>query len=106
MNVVFHHTTDEPAMHDRVCNNIANLLDDDTVSVANVVLVANSGGLTLLRTGSPQAERIAALAARGVTFRQCRNTLRAAGVDESVLLDDTEIVSSGVGHVVQLQADG
>ncbi len=86
MNLAFHHTTDERTMHERVCRNIENLLDDDTVPVGHVVLVASSGGLALLKKPSPAAENIGMLIARAVSVRQRRNTLGSQGADESVRL--------------------
>ena len=106
MDVVFHHSNDDPARHTRVCNNIENLLDDETVATERVVLVANSGGLGLLRADSPCRSQIASLADRGVRFAQCRNTLVGTDTDAADLLDDVEVVPSGVGELARLQAAG
>ncbi|WP_255152775.1 DsrE family protein [Halorarius halobius] len=106
MNVVFHHSNDDPELHDRVVGNIANLLDDETIDLDAVALVANSGGLTLLLEDSPQRERVAELQQRGVQFKQCRNTIKGTSVTEADLIDGVELVSSGVGELSRLQADG
>lgn len=58
MNVVFHHTEDDPDLHARVTGNIENLLDDETVATDEVALVANGGGIALLTEDSPQREAI------------------------------------------------
>jgi len=106
MDVVFHHSNDDPTLHTRVCNNIENLLDDETVEADQVVLVANSGGLGLLTADSAHRTRIAALADRGVRFVQCRNTLVGTDTAEGDLLDGVEVVPSGVGELARLQAAG
>lgn len=50
MKVVFHHT--EAELHSQVIRNIENLLDDETIDIEAVALVANSGGLGLLTENS------------------------------------------------------
>lgn len=53
MRTVFHHSNDTPELHTRVVDNILDLLDNETVDVDTVALVANSGGLQLLTADSP-----------------------------------------------------
>jgi intracellular sulfur oxidation DsrE/DsrF family protein len=106
MKAVFHHSTDHPALHDRVVGNIENLLDDETIDLDAVALVANSGGLDLLFADSPQRDRVVDLQERGVVFKQCSNTITGTEIDESDLVDGVELVSSGVGELTRLQADG
>ncbi|MFB6114090.1 MAG: DsrE family protein [Halodesulfurarchaeum sp.] len=106
MKVVFHHSNDDPALHDRVVGNIANLLDDETITIDAVALVANSGGLDLLLEDSPERDRVIELQQRGVQFKQCSNTIEGTSVTASDLIDGVELVSSGVGELARLQADG
>lgn len=106
MNVVFHHSNDDPDLHDRVTNNVANLLDDATVETDEVTLVANSGGLQLLVADSPQREAVETLQERGVVFKQCRNTFAGTEVGEADLIDGVEVVPSGVGELARLQEAG
>lgn len=56
MKAVFPVASGDPAVHDRVVGNVENLLDDDTVALDAVELVANSGGLGLLLADSLQCE--------------------------------------------------
>ncbi|SDM80644.1 hypothetical protein SAMN04487949_2652 [Halogranum gelatinilyticum] len=93
-------------MHTRVVNNVANLLDDETVDLESVALVANSGGLGLLLDDSERRERVEELQERGVVFKQCANTLVGTDIDESNLVDGVELVSSGVGELTRLQDAG
>lgn len=106
MKAVFHHSNDDPALHDRVVGNVANLLDDETIDLDAVALVANSGGLELLRDESAQRERVRALHERGVEFKQCRNTIAGTDTTEADLVDGVELVPSGVGELTRLQDDG
>ena len=106
MNVVFHHTNDDPELHARVTGNIENLLEDETVETDDVALVSNGGGIALLTGDSPQHAAIEELQERGVTFKQCSNTLTGIDIDESDLIDGVELVSSGVGEVARLEAAG
>ncbi|WP_458189193.1 DsrE family protein [Haladaptatus sp. NG-WS-4] len=106
MKAVFHHSNDDPELHERVVGNIANLLDDETIELDGLVLVANSGGLELLTVDSAQREQIATLNDRGVRFKQCRNTIDGTPITEDDLIDGIELVSSGVGELTRLQDDG
>lgn len=106
MKAVFHHSNDDPDLHARVVGNVANLLDDDTIYLDAVAVVANSGGLELLRDESPEREQVEALLDRGVAFKQCSNTIAGTDVTEADLIDGVELVSSGVGELTRLQDDG
>lgn len=106
MKAVFHLSSGDAETHARVLNNVANLLDDETVDLESVALVANSGGLGLLIADSEQREEVEALQMQGVVFKQCANTLVGTDTDESDLVDGVEVVSSGVGELTRLQNDG
>ena len=69
MNVVFHHTEDDPHLHARVTGNIENLLDDETVATDDVALVSNGGGIALLTEDSPECGAVEDLQKRGVAFK-------------------------------------
>lgn len=106
MKAVFHHSNDDSKLHKRVVNNISNLLDDKTIELDAVVLVANSGGLALLLENSAQSEQVEQLQDRSVSFKQCYNTIDGTDITEDDLIDGVELVSSGVGEVTRLQNDG
>ena len=104
MKAVFHHS--DANKHSQVVGNIENLLDDDTIDLEEVSLVANGDGLGLLTYDSDHRETVQALQERGVAFKQCENTLDGTDVTPDDLLDGVELVSSGVGELTRLQADG
>ncbi|GAB6049978.1 hypothetical protein JCM16106_08220 [Hydrogenophilus islandicus] len=93
----------------RGLNNIRNHLDADPT--AKIVVVANGKeGVQFLledavdHNGKPFAERISALASRGVEFRVCNNTLTAFKIPKEKLAMEAKIVPSGVAEVGRLQA--
>jgi intracellular sulfur oxidation DsrE/DsrF family protein len=106
MQAVFHHSNDDPELHERVVGNIANLLDDTSITLDSIVLVANSGGLALLTADSAQREQIETLQNRGVRFKQCRNTIEGTPITQADLIDGVELISSGVGELTRLQNEG
>lgn len=75
-----------------------------------IVVVAHGEGIRFLlkdavdRGGKPFDEAVAALAARGVEFRVCRNTLTSHDVPAERLLPQASLVESGVAEVARLQA--
>jgi intracellular sulfur oxidation DsrE/DsrF family protein len=105
---VVYHLADGIDQASRAMSNIRNHLraEPDT----RIVVVANGDGIKFLlggakeRNGKPFDAAVSALAARGVEFRVCRNTLTAHNVPVSLLLPEVRMVDSGVVEVARLQA--
>ena len=112
-------TTDEPAIRvvyhlsdsDKarpMLNNVRNHLNAD--ATARIVVVTNAGGIDFLlrdavdKGGNLFAPAIEELAARGVEFRACRNTLNARSLTGAALVDEATVIQSGVAEVARLQA--
>ena len=106
MKAVFHHSNDDPDLHDRLVSNVGNLLDDDSIDLDAVAVVTNSGGLALVRVDSPERDRVAALVDRGVGFKQCHNTITGTDTDPEDLIEGVETVPAGVGELTRLQNEG
>jgi len=76
---------------------------------ARFVVVTHNEGVDFLlkesvdRHGSPFAGRIAELAARGVQFRVCNNTLNARHIPASRVIAQAQLVPSGIAEVGRLQ---
>lgn len=75
-----------------------------------VVVTHNEGVDFLLRdakddTGAPFAPRIAELAARGVEFRVCQNTLKLRDIAPSQVVALAQLVPSGIAEVGRLQTE-
>ena len=112
--IAVHVDENDPQVMNMALNNVQNVTNyyaaqGDSVEIE---VVAYGPGLNMLRADtSPVADRIAMMSMEidGLSFAACGNTLRAmserAG-EEIVLLEDAEIVPSGVVRLVQLQEEG
>jgi uncharacterized protein len=105
---VVYHLADGIDQASRAMANIRNHLraEPDT----RIVVVANGDGIKFLligakeRNGKPFDAAVSALAAQGVQFRVCSNTLTAHEIPASQLLPQATLVPSGVVEVARLQA--
>jgi uncharacterized protein len=92
----------------RAINNIRNHLAADPK--AKIVVVTHGLGIDFLLDGAtnqmeqPFAGSIGELAAKGVEFRVCNNTLVSRKIDASRVAMEAKIVPSGVAEVARLQA--
>lgn len=92
----------------RAVNNIRNHLAADPN--VKIVVVTHGLGIDFLLQGAtnqmeqPFAGAIADLAAKGVEFRVCNNTLASRKIDPSKVAMEAKIVPSGVAEVAKLQA--
>jgi intracellular sulfur oxidation DsrE/DsrF family protein len=107
VKVVYHMSEGIPQAS-RGINNIRNHLAADPK--AKIVVVTHGLGIDFLLQGAvnqmdqPFAGAIGELAARGVEFRVCNNTLVSRKIDASKLVMETTVVPSGVSEVATLQA--
>lgn len=91
-----------------VLNNITNHLTADPK--AKIVVVTHGPGIDFLVSDAKDSQGrefsgpISALAARGVDFRVCDNTLVSRKIDTGRLLMEAKVVPSGVAEVARLQA--
>lgn len=105
---VVYHLAEGIDQASRAMGNIRNHLraEPDT----RIVVVANGEGIRFLlrgardRNGRPFDAAVDALAAQGVQFLACANTLTAHQVPASELLPAVKQVPSGVAEVARLQA--
>ena len=91
-----------------VLNNITNHLNADPE--AKIVVVTHGPGIDFLVSDAKDSQGrefsgpVSALAASGVDFRVCNNTLVSRKIDAGRLLMEAKIVPSGVAEVARLQA--
>ena len=96
------------AQASRTINNIRNHLAADPK--AKIVVVTHGLSIDFLLDGAtnqmeqPFAGAIGELAARGVEFRVCNNTLVSRKIDANKVAMEAKIVPSGVAEVARLQA--
>ena len=89
-------------------NNISNHLAADPG--VRIVVVALSTGVRAFTFGAqdaggrPYSEWVDQLAARGVEFRICQNSMNALRLTQKDLIDKVQLVPSGVAEIARLQA--
>lgn len=77
---------------------------------AHIVVVSHNGGVDFLLKGAtdsggePFEPRVAALVAKGVEFRVCRNTLNVRRIPASRVVSEASLVPSGIAEVGRLEA--
>ena len=105
---VVYHLADGIDQASRAMANIRNHLRGapDT----KIVVVALGDGIKFLlagakeRNGKPFDAAVSALAAQGVEFRICNNTLTAHEIPTSQVLPEAKLVPAGVIEIARLQA--
>lgn len=91
-----------------IIHNISNHLDADPK--AKIVVVTHGPGIEFMISGAKDSKGrefsgpVSALAAKGVDFRVCNNTLVTRKIDASKLLMEATVVPSGVAEIARLQA--
>jgi intracellular sulfur oxidation DsrE/DsrF family protein len=76
---------------------------------AQVAVVGYGGGIDFMlqgatdANGKPYAEQMAALAARGVAFKVCNNTLKARNLTAEAVSPPAVVVPGAVNEIIRLQ---
>jgi intracellular sulfur oxidation DsrE/DsrF family protein len=105
---VVYHLTEGIDQASRAMSNIRNHLRADPG--VKIVVVTNGEGIRFLlndaveRNGKPFEPAVAKLAAQGVEFRVCENTLSSHSIPTTAVLTEAKLVPSGVAEVARLQA--
>jgi uncharacterized protein len=90
-----------------VLNNVENVRKALGESVTKVEVVVHGKALGFLKTSNTeQKDRMQKLAAAGVVFAACANTMKRQQVTKEQLLPFTVIVDSGVAELVRKQESG
>jgi len=112
--VAFHVDQNDPKLMNLTLNNVQNVTAyyESIGDTVDIQVVAYGPGLHMLRADtSPVADRIATISLEldGVSFAACGNTHRkmeAQSGNDVALLDEAEMVTSGVVQLVMLQEQG
>ncbi len=112
--VAFHVDENDPKLMNLALNNVKNVIAYYEAQGDSVVveMVAYGPGLNMLIEGkSPVADRIATMSLQfdNLTFAACANTMRnmeAKSGKQVVLLEEAEVVPSGVVQLISLQEQG
>lgn len=76
---------------------------------AQVAVVGYAGGIDFMlqgamdASGKPYADQMAALAARGVAFKVCNNTLKARSLTAAAVSPPAVVVPGAVNEIIRLQ---
>ena len=104
--VVIQLNTSDTLVWQGALKNISNL-QTALGSSTQIELVAHGSGISILVDGkTTQKAKIAELAAMGVLFKACENTIRERKIDRSTILPQVGTVPSGVAEVVIKQEAG
>lgn len=102
-----HLDMNDPSLLGLTINNVVNYMAALPDEQYRVRVVVNGPAVQLFRQGScPQEEKVAEMAAQGVTFAVCANALKAFNVTEAELLPACEVVAAGIVELVRLQREG
>jgi intracellular sulfur oxidation DsrE/DsrF family protein len=90
-----------------VLNNVENLRKAFGPNAVAIEVVAHGKGLGMLvKASSEQKDRIKTLAADGVLFRACENSMRKKSITKDDLIPEAQPVDSGVAQIVRRQEAG
>jgi intracellular sulfur oxidation DsrE/DsrF family protein len=104
--VVIQLNTSDTLVWHGALKNISNL-QTALGSSTQIELVAHGSGISILIDGkTTQKTKIAELAAMGVLFKACENTIRERKIDRATILPQVGTVPSGVAEVVLKQEAG
>lgn len=104
--VVIQLNTSDTLVWHGALKNISNL-QTALGSSTQIELVAHGSGISILVDGkTTQKAKIAELAATGVLFKACENTIRERKIDRTTILMQAGTVPSGVAEVVLKQEAG
>jgi len=103
--VVYH--VNDSANARAAMNNVSNHLN--AAPDAKIVVVTHGKGIDFLLNEAKDdkgdyAPMVSGLKAKGVDFRVCNNTLKARKLDASAVIQEANIVPSGVAEIGKLQA--
>ena len=108
-NIVFQVSSADPAAQTIVLNNAINVQKAIGMDNINIEVVAYGPGLGLLTPKNKQAIRVKSLAAQGIVFSACGNTMKKIEKKTGKKVKLTEgvrVVPGGVIRIMELQEDG
>lgn len=85
---------------------VKNLLADESGTIDDIAVVAQSKGIESVTAGGNSEERVQSLLDEGVAFKACSNTLETMNLDESDLIKGIETVPEGAVEVTRLENEG
>jgi uncharacterized protein len=105
---VVYHVNENIEQATAAIRNIRNHLSADPK--AKIVVVTHAGGIDFLlkdakdKNGNPFEVSVQDLVSKGVEFRVCNFTLQSRHIDPKQVIEEAQIVPSGVAEVSRLQS--
>lgn len=106
MQTVVHLISGDEAEQETALAIVENLLADESGSIDDVAVVAQSKGIEAVTRGGDHEEQVRSLIDDDVSFKGCSNTLEMMDLDESDLVDGIETVPEGAVEVTRLENEG
>lgn len=87
-------------------NNLRNL-KEGWGNALTVEVIAHGPGIELLmKSKTTQLQNIQKMKALGITFYACENTMKEKKIEKGQIIDESEFVKMGIGHIVERQEQG
>ena len=102
--VVFQLSNNDTFVHKSLIRQLNNVLK--AFHNIHIEVVTHGYGVDLLLTNGAFQASIRELHEQGVAFMVCKNTLEQEDLCATRLLDFTEVVPSGIAHVIVRQSEG
>lgn len=103
--VVFQMSTGDTEEQKGLIRNITHLLEGWGTSLEAEV-VAHGPGISIVTNKSAVAEEVKGLAAKGILFVACENTMKQKGIKPKDLLEGVSTVPMGIAEIVMKQEQG
>lgn len=104
--VVFQVSDNDPAKWNLTLNNVRNVQADLGEDKVTAEIVVYGPGISMLKAGSPVAQRVAAALEKDVKVVACENTMHAQKLTYDDMLPKIGYVPAGVVELIQRQAEG
>lgn len=104
MKTAFHLATIQANKVFQALRNVENL--HEASLDADIAVVVNTSAVKLLCEGSEFEDRVRELAEKGVDFKACRNSIDSTDASVDDIMDEADVVGSGVGELSRLQDEG
>jgi intracellular sulfur oxidation DsrE/DsrF family protein len=106
MQTVVHLSSGDESEQETALAIARNLLDDESGSIDDVAVVAQSKGIQAVAENGDYVDQVRSLIDDDVSFKGCSNTLAMMDMDESDLVDGVETVPEGAVEVTRLENEG
>jgi intracellular sulfur oxidation DsrE/DsrF family protein len=107
--IVIQMNKNDKKLQAEVLTNIVNISKFYGIDNVAIEVVAYGQGIYFLTKDNPLRKRIESLMLQDVVFTACGNTIKTIKREKNIdikLIDDIQIVTNGIPHIMHLQEDG